>query len=77
MWYWRAARNENAVNIKLFLAACYVHINRKDDAAWIIDQLAVKHPTTRISQLKKSFPITDKKTMDKFLNDLHTAGMAD
>jgi adenylate cyclase len=68
-------RNENAVPIKLHLAASYVRANRQDDAEWEVQEIQVLSPTDTISHLKAAHPIRDDALMNAFVDDLRTAGL--
>jgi TolB-like protein/DNA-binding winged helix-turn-helix (wHTH) protein len=69
------ARNENGVNVKLFLAASYVKAQRQDDAEWVADQLQMLSPTAVITGLEKTFPLADPELKRVFLEDLRKAGL--
>ena len=70
-----AERNENVIPIKLMLAAVYVNVNRQDDASWVIEQVQVLNPATTLEHVKKSTPIVDAKSLEKYLADLRNAGL--
>jgi len=68
-------RNEHAVNPRMFLAATYIALGRKEDAKWEVEQIRVMSPETTISQLKRDYPISDKALFQRFLRHLHEAGL--
>lgn len=68
-------RNENAVNIRLFLAASYVGAGRKDDAEWEAEQISMLHPTETVSHNRQSMPISNAELKEKILDDLRKAGL--
>jgi len=69
------ARNGNAVTVKLYLAACYVRVNRQDDAEWIIEQLQVISPSTLLSTLDKTLSLSSLAAKRTLLADLKRAGL--
>ncbi len=68
-------RNENAVQIKMFLAASYVKADRQDDAEWTVYQLKMLSPTVSITEIKKTIPIAKSKFKHAFLEDIRKAGV--
>jgi len=68
-------RNENAVPIKLFLAASYAKANQQDDAEWAIGELQMLSPTATISHTEKTIPIAQPGIKRVFLDDLRKAGL--
>jgi len=68
-------RNEGAVNPRMFLAAAYIGLGRKDDASWEVEQIRVMSPETSLSELKRNYPISDKALFQRFLGQLREAGM--
>jgi len=68
-------RNENAIPIKLYLAASYAKANRQDDAEWAIDELQMLSPAATISHTEKTIPIAQAKIKRIFLEDLRKAGL--
>jgi adenylate cyclase len=68
-------RNENAIPIKLFLAASYVQANRLSDAEWTVDQIQILNPATTLSHTAEATILTKSKLKNQFLNDLRIAGL--
>ena len=68
-------RNENAIPVRLFLAASYVHVDRQDEAEWEIAQVQVLTPSATISHTRSTIPIQKPELMESFLADLRLAGM--
>ena len=68
-------RNENAIPIKLFLAASYVQANRLSDAEWTVDQIQMLNPATTLSHTAEATILTKPKLKNQFLNDLRIAGL--
>ena len=68
-------RNENVIQIKLFLAASYVKAVRQDDAEWTVYQLHILSPTVSITEIKKTIPIAKSEFKHAFLEDIRKAGI--
>lgn len=68
-------RNENAVPIKLHLAASYARADRQDEAEWTVDELQMLSPTATISHTEKTIPIAKPELKHTFLQDLRKAGL--
>ena len=69
------ARNENAIPVKLFLAASYVRNKRLGDAEWVVEQIQVLNPSTSVSHLANTMVLTEPKLKAQFLDDLRKAGL--
>jgi len=52
------ARNENALPIKLYLAAAYAHMGRLDDANWMVDQIGMLNSATTIAHVSNTVTLT-------------------
>ncbi|NEX23502.1 tetratricopeptide repeat protein, partial [Thiorhodococcus mannitoliphagus] len=70
-------RNENAVPIRLHLAASYVRAGRQDDAEWEVQEVQMLSPTDTISHQKAAHPIQDEALMNAFVEDLRAAGLSE
>jgi TolB-like protein/DNA-binding winged helix-turn-helix (wHTH) protein/tetratricopeptide (TPR) repeat protein len=70
-------RNENAMPVRLFLAASYVRAGRQDDAEWEVEQIRVANPDETLSYIAKSIPIGPDQMKKHFLDDLRSAGLKD
>lgn len=68
-------RNENVVQVKLFLAASYVQSGRRDDAQWLASELQVISPTATVASIRNTIPFVDAQFMHDFLEDLRLAGL--
>jgi tetratricopeptide (TPR) repeat protein len=68
-------RNENAVPVRLHLAASYAASGRQDDAEWEVEEIQILSPTDTISQMRVAHPIKNPNLMDTFINDLRAAGL--
>ncbi|MEJ2449887.1 MAG: winged helix-turn-helix domain-containing protein [Gammaproteobacteria bacterium] len=68
-------RNETIVQLRLILAAAYIHQNRQEDAEWQIEEIYTLSPATTISDIKKSTPFADPEFKQALLNDLRQAGL--
>ena len=68
-------RNENAIPVRLHLAASYAAAGRQDDAEWEVEEIQILSPTDTISHMRAAHPITDPQLMDAFVNDLRAAGL--
>jgi tetratricopeptide (TPR) repeat protein len=68
-------RNENAVPVRLHLAASYAAAGRQDDAEWEAQEIQVLSPTDTISHFKVAHPIRDVDLMESLVRDLRTAGL--
>jgi len=71
------SRNLNAPNVKLFLAACYVRVGRREDAEWLIEQLRMISPSTTLSGIDKTLSFSSPTTRKLLLADLRKAGLSD
>ena len=69
------ARNENAIPIKLILAASYAHIDRLDDAKWMVDEIRMLNEATTISHTANTITLSRPKLKTMLLNDLRKAGL--
>jgi len=69
------SRNETVPQIKVYLAACYEHVGRGDDAMWIISQVRLVNPSTTISSLDKSLPVANPAIRATLMADLRRAGL--
>lgn len=69
------ARNENAEQIKIFLAASYVKANRLSDAEWLISEMHIMNPTTTITHIEKIIAFANPEFTRSFLDDLRKAGL--
>lgn len=68
-------RNQNAVPVRLHLAATYARAGRLDDAEWEVEELQVLSPTDTITQVNNAHPRRDDKIFQGFLDDLRKAGL--
>ncbi|MDH5600921.1 MAG: winged helix-turn-helix domain-containing protein [Gammaproteobacteria bacterium] len=68
-------RNQNAIQVKLFLAASYIKAGRLNDAQWMIDEIQALNPTATISDIEKTIPIADTSLKLALLDDLRKAGL--
>ena len=68
-------RNESALNPRLFLAATYIRMNKKDDAKWEIEQIENYHPETSLSNLSTTLPFEKEDTLQTLQTDLRSAGL--
>ena len=68
-------RNENAIPIKILLAASYVQADRLDDAEWTVEQIQVLNPATTLSQTAKAMTLSEPGLKTQLLNDLRKAGL--
>ena len=68
-------RNENAIPIKLYLAASYVRAVRQDDAEWVAEQLQMLSPTATIKHTEATVPIINQNIKRELLEDLRKAGL--
>lgn len=68
-------RNENAIPIKIILAASYVRVNRMDDAEWEIEQIQVLNPATTLTHTDRTITLSEPKLKKQLINDLRKAGL--
>ena len=68
------ARNEHVISIRLFLAASYVRAGRLDDAEWEVEEIQALNPEETLSHLRKG-TLESKELLDRFIEDLRTAGL--
>lgn len=69
------ARNVNAIQVKVYLAACYVKAGRQEDAEWVGDEIKILNPTATISGLEKVIPMAKLDAKKALLEDLRKAGL--
>lgn len=69
------ARNENAVPVRLHLAAAYARAGRLDDAQWEVEELQLISPTDTIAHFRNTHPISDPALMQELVVDLRKAGL--
>jgi TolB-like protein/class 3 adenylate cyclase len=69
------SRNQNALNVRLIMAASYVASGMQDDAEWEVEQILVQNPLVSLTYVTKEFPLADKEDMEGFLNHLRQAGL--
>lgn len=68
-------RNENAVQVKLFLAASYVKANRQGDAEWLAVELQALNPAASVTSIEKTIQISPPAFKRAFFDDLRKAGL--
>ena len=68
-------RNENAEQIKIFLAASYVKANRLNDAEWLISEMQIMNPMATITHIEKTIAFANPEFTQAFLGDLRKAGL--
>lgn len=68
-------RNDNALWVRLYLAASYVRLGRMDDAKWEIENVSFKYPGTTIKNFSVGLPLENKEQMHAVLSDLRKAGL--
>lgn len=68
-------RNENAIDPRMFLAACYVQNGQVDDARWEVEQLLVLSPELSISQIVRDYSMMDPNLASRYVADLRQAGL--
>lgn len=71
------ARNVNAIQVKVLLAANYVRAGRIEDARWVGDEINILNPTATIASIEKTIPIAESASKDAFLEDLRSAGLTE
>jgi len=69
------ARNENAMPIRLHLAASYVRAGRQDDAEWEVEEIRSLNPKETLSHLRKAHPTEDSAMLTMLVRDLRAAGL--
>ncbi|MEJ2142755.1 MAG: winged helix-turn-helix domain-containing protein [Gammaproteobacteria bacterium] len=69
-----SARNESAIQVKLFLAASYAYTNRQRDAEWITEEIKALSPTATVSDVGRNIPIEDPEFKKSLLlpTKIHT-----
>jgi len=71
-------RNETSVYSRLYLAASYVRMGRKDDAQWEIQEVLVQLPNLTQKLLAANImPYEDKRMLKQIQDDLRVAGIPD
>jgi adenylate cyclase len=68
-------RNESSLLPRLYLAACYVRLDRAEDAAWEIERARVVRPEVSISYLTQFLPYEDDALKNALFDDLRKAGL--
>ena len=68
-------RNQNTIQLKLFLVACYIENNRQFDAEWLVEEILMLRPTASISSVEKTLLFSKRKFMSRLLNNLRKAGL--
>jgi len=69
------ARNENAIPLKLALAASYVHVDRIDDSQWVVEQIKMLNAATTLSHISDTMILQEPKHKTRLLDDLRKAGL--
>lgn len=70
------SRNENAISVKLVLAASYVKAGRMADAEWVVEQIQSLNPATTLTHTANAMTLSeDPKLKKRYLNDLRKAGL--
>ena len=70
-------RNEAIYLPRLYLAATYVHLDRKDGAEWQVTELEILTADSKISHWQRVGVITDRDLRKRLFDDLRAAGMAE
>jgi len=68
-------RNESALNPRLFLAATYIRMNRKNDAEWEVEQIETYHPDVTLANLVTTLPFEKEAILQSLMTDLRSAGL--
>ncbi|MGD1990548.1 MAG: tetratricopeptide repeat protein [Chromatiales bacterium] len=68
-------RNENAMPVRLWLAASYVRAGLQDDAEWETEQIQMINPGETLVHTRKSVPISDPVVLENLIEDLRKAGL--
>ena len=68
-------RNENAMPVRLWLAASYVGAGLQDDAEWETEQIQMINPAETLEHTRKSVPINDPVLLEQLIEDLRKAGL--
>jgi adenylate cyclase len=68
-------RNDNAINVHVYLAASYEALGQHDDAEWEVDRIRVISPATTLSEVAKTSALSDPSELKKLLSHLRAAGL--
>jgi len=68
-------QNDNQILVKVFLAASYLKAGRRGDAEWLVERIRLISPTTTVSELEQSLPISDQKVKQGLFTNLREAGL--
>jgi len=68
-------RNEAPRVLRLFLIASLVQLDRLEDAEWEVMQLEVTNPEVTLSHLNTVLVIADTELLNRFIDDLRSAGL--
>ena len=69
-------KNPNINLARVFLAATYVANENLDDASWQVEEILALNPDFTLTYLEDAAPIRDPDYKDRFLRDLHRAGLS-
>ncbi len=70
-------RNENALMVKLYLAASYLQAGRQIDAEWMIHEIQALRAHTTVAGIEKSIGLANAEIKNRFIKDLRQAGLAE
>lgn len=68
-------RNELATMVKVLLAACYVRVDKLDEAEWIAGELQMLSPPINITTVENLYPIAKADFKEALVQDLRKAGL--
>jgi adenylate cyclase len=69
--------NPSALNPRLFLAASYARLDRREEANWQIRHINVDRPDVTLPSLGTTLPFEDQRLMLPLLEDLRKAGLSE
>jgi tetratricopeptide (TPR) repeat protein len=69
------SRNENAVPVRIVLAASYARVGRLDEAEWEVQEIRTMSPTDTITQFRNASLFADTGLKDALIADLRKAGL--
>ncbi|MDH5370568.1 MAG: winged helix-turn-helix domain-containing protein [Gammaproteobacteria bacterium] len=68
-------RNQNTIQLKLFLVACYIENNRQFDAEWLVEEILMLRPNASISSVEKTLLFSKRKLISILIKNLRKAGL--
>jgi tetratricopeptide (TPR) repeat protein len=68
-------RNPTAQEVRLWLAATYAYLGKKDDASWELEQIQNSKTGLSVEYLERFFPLKDPALRKHLIDGLIKAGL--